>query len=243
MRENVTALGKGPEDAPPDMNSFVSVFHASSLYTQRAQPQQQRPDDNSHYYNPGHYWQTMDYYDVAMNICTDLTDLIHVTPSVMPSNVPPTPADDLTPLDCSIDCPFDFAPEAYGSPGDSLRLLSTDSSAQESPSAESKCPGHSRYAGQQSPCQTCLQDKKEKRREQNRKAQRNHRLRSEAKLEQLRARLKTQTDEIVMLRDFNQSLMKHIETLESKGGNDGTRDGPGSGQAPDAPLQGASASA
>ncbi|ETI29248.1 hypothetical protein G647_01701 [Cladophialophora carrionii CBS 160.54] len=157
----------------------------------------------------------------------------------MPSNVPHTLADDLA----SLECPLDFAPEAYGSPGESLRLLGTDSSAQESPSAETKCPGHSRCAGQQSPCKMCLQDKKEKRREQNRKAQRNHRLRSEAKLEQLRARLKTQADEIVMLRDFNQSLMKHIETLESKGRDGGTRDAGGPSQAPDAPLQGASGSA
>jgi cell division protein FtsB len=41
-------------------------------------------------------------------------------------------------------------------------------------------------------------------------------LRSEAKLEQLRARVKTQADEIAMLRDFNQSLMQHIEKLEAK---------------------------
>ena len=62
----------------------------------------------------------------------------------------------------------------------------------------------------------------QRRKEQNRKAQRNHRLRSEAKLDQLRARVKTQADEIVMLRDFNQSLMKHIETLECKDKDGGT---------------------
>jgi hypothetical protein len=59
-------------------------------------------------------------------------------------------------------------------------------------------------------------------------------LRSEAKLEQLRARVKTQADEIVMLRDFNQSLMKHIEALESKGKDGGTRDAGGQSQASDA---------
>lgn len=64
----------------------------------------------------------------------------------------------------------------------------------------------------------------QRRKEQNRKAQRNHRLRSEAKLEQLRAKVKTQADEIVMLRDFNQSLMKHIETFEFKGKDEGKRD-------------------
>jgi hypothetical protein len=57
-------------------------------------------------------------------------------------------------------------------------------------------------------------------------------LRSEAKLEQLRARVKTQADEIVMLRDFNQSLMKHIETLECKGKDGEARDA--GGQRPDA---------
>ena len=62
-------------------------------------------------------------------------------------------------------------------------------------------------------------------------------MRSEAKLEQLRAKVKSQADEIVMLRDFNQSLMKHIETIESKGKDGGTRDAGGQIQQEDETLQ------
>jgi hypothetical protein len=75
----------------------------------------------------------------------------------MPTNVPPNLADDLTPLDS----PLDFAPEAYGSPGESLGLIRADSSIHESPSAELECPGHGRCAGQQGPCEICQRDKKE----------------------------------------------------------------------------------
>ncbi|KAJ9606484.1 hypothetical protein H2200_009445 [Cladophialophora chaetospira] len=143
----------------------------------------------------------------------------------------PNLADDSTPLES----PLDFVPEIFGSPGDSLRLMRTDSSLQGSPSAEIECPNNGRCASQQIPCDVCQRDKRERRKEQNRKAQRNHRLRSEAKLELLRAKVKTQADEIVMLRDFNQSLMKHIETIESKGKDEGARDA--GGQEADATLQ------
>ena len=49
-------------------------------------------------------------------------------------------------------------------------------------------------------------------------------MRSEAKLEQLRAKVKSQTEEIATLREFNQSLLRHIEDLRSKGKDGGTPD-------------------
>ena len=62
-------------------------------------------------------------------------------------------------------------------------------------------------------------------------------MRSEAKLDQLRAKVKTQADEIVMLKDFNQSLQKHIETLESTDKDGGTEDGGGQTREADVFLQ------
>ena len=52
-------------------------------------------------------------------------------------------------------------------------------------------------------------------------------MRSEAKLEQLRAKIKSQTEEIATLREFNQSLLKHIEDLRSRGKDTGTEDAEG----------------
>ncbi|EXJ59362.1 uncharacterized protein A1O5_12243 [Cladophialophora psammophila CBS 110553] len=210
------------------MDSFISVFHASSLDTQYASSQastqshqpSQRPASNPYCYIPGQYWQTLDYYDMAMDICSDFSDLGQITASFASNSGALNFADDLTPLDS----PLDVALESFSSPGDSLPLARTESAVQESPDTEAECPGHGRCSSQQHPCKICEKDKKERRKEQNRKAQRNHRLRSEAKLEQLRAKVKSQSDEIVMLRDFNQSLLRHIETLESKCKDGGTAD-------------------
>jgi hypothetical protein len=61
-----------------DMDNFVSVFHASSLRGSTQQPQPQPPRgaaSNSYCYIPGQYWQTLDYYDMAMDICTDYSDV------------------------------------------------------------------------------------------------------------------------------------------------------------------------
>lgn len=57
----------------------------------------------------------------------------------------------------------------------------------------------------------------QKRKEQNRQAQRKHRLRSEAKLEQLQTKLHEQTDEIARLKEINQSLLERLDQLN---GND-----------------------
>ena len=46
----------------------------------------------------------------------------------MSDSISPNTTDDLTPLES----PLDFMPEAFGSPGDSLRLMRTDSSLLES---------------------------------------------------------------------------------------------------------------
>ncbi|OAP55164.1 hypothetical protein AYL99_10864 [Fonsecaea erecta] len=229
------------------MENFISVFHASSPDTPQtpSQPQaqshqpSQRPASNSYFYVPGQYWESLDYYDMAMDICTDFSDLGQITPSFASNNRSFNLADDLTPLDS----PLDFAPESFGSPGDSLQLARTNSGAQGSLDAEAECSGQGRCNSQQLPCKICEMKKEstflpvfstrlirlsqlivQRRKEQNRKAQRNHRLRSEAKLDQLRAKVKSQSDEIVMLRDFNQSLLKHIETLESKDKDGGTTD-------------------
>lgn len=69
----------------------------------------------------------------------------------------PNVGDDSTPLDS----PLDLVVESYGSPGDSMRLIRTESSVQESPSAETECLGQGRCAGQPNPCDLCQKDKKE----------------------------------------------------------------------------------
>ena len=56
-------------------------------------------------------------------------------------------------------------------------------------------------------------------------------MRSEAKLEQLRAKVKSQSEEIATLREFNQSLLRHIEDLRSKG-KDGMTPGGDGGEEP-----------
>ena len=75
MREKVTTFGRRPRDVVPLMNSFVSVFHASNLDAQKGQSQSQAVATNSYCYIPGQYWQMLDYYDMAMDICTDYTDV------------------------------------------------------------------------------------------------------------------------------------------------------------------------
>jgi hypothetical protein len=75
MREKATAPSKRAHDVAPNMNSLVSVFHAGSLNTQRAHPQPQRPENNPYCYIPGQYWQTLDYYAMEMDICTDFSDV------------------------------------------------------------------------------------------------------------------------------------------------------------------------
>ncbi|KIW26520.1 uncharacterized protein PV07_09607 [Cladophialophora immunda] len=228
MREkSARPRAQAPQGAH-SMDSFISVFHASSLDTTQtpslpqtqSHQQSQQPANNPYCYIPGQYWESLDYYDMAMDICTDFSDLSQIPPSFASNSKALNFADDLTPLDS----PLDFAPESFGSPGDSLQLARTNSAVQESIDTEAECSGQGRCNSQHLPCKICDKDKKERRKEQNRKAQRNHRLRSEAKLEQLRARVKSQSDEIVMLRDFNQSLLKHIETLESKCKDGGTAD-------------------
>ena len=59
----------------PNLNGFVSVFHAGSLGVQQRQSQPRRSAGNSYCYIPGQYWQTLDYYDMAMDICTDYSDV------------------------------------------------------------------------------------------------------------------------------------------------------------------------
>ncbi|KIX93983.1 uncharacterized protein Z520_10320 [Fonsecaea multimorphosa CBS 102226] len=229
MREKSTRPRPQAPQGARSMDSFISVFHAGSLdrptpqtpsqpQTQSHQ-QPQRPASNPYCYIPGQYWESLGYYDMAMDICTDFSDLSQINPSFVSNHKALSFADDLTPLDS----PLDFATEHFGSPGDSLQLARTNSAVQESPDTEAECLGQGRCNSQNLPCKIC-EKKKERRKEQNRKAQRNHRLRSEAKLEQLRAKVKSQSDEIVMLRDFNQSLLKHIETLESKSQDGGTAD-------------------
>ncbi|OAL34520.1 hypothetical protein AYO20_06150 [Fonsecaea nubica] len=223
------------------MASFISVFHASSLATpqepsqpqNRATQQYQRPADNPYFYIPGQYWESLDYYDMAMDICTDFSDFSQITSPFVSNNKTLSFTDDFSPLDS----PLDFAPEAPGSPNDALQLARTNSAVQGGPDTETECPGQGRCNPPHLPCKNCEKDKKERRKEQNRKAQRNHRLRSEAKLEQLRARVKSQSDEIVMLRDFNQSLLKHIETLESKCKDGGTADEDTETEAANVPRQ------
>ncbi|KEF63147.1 uncharacterized protein A1O9_01123, partial [Exophiala aquamarina CBS 119918] len=60
------------------------------------------------------------------------------------------------------------------------------------------------------PCDACERGKKKKRKEQNRKAQRNHRLRSETKLDQLRTMVQSQTQEIAALKEVNCLLEKDL---------------------------------
>lgn len=53
--------------------------------------------------------------------------------------------------------------------------------------------------------------KMQRRKAQNRQAQRNHRMRSEAKLEQLRARVQSQAHEITALKQVNRMLQKDLD--------------------------------
>jgi hypothetical protein len=53
----------------------------------------------------------------------------------------------------------------------------------------------------------------QKRKEQNRKAQKNHRIRSQAKLEQLQVQIREKVEEIAHLQDVNQSLSKQLDDL------------------------------
>ena len=75
----------------------------------------------------------------------------------MTDNISPNIEDDLTPLES----PLDFAPDIYGSPRESLRLMRTDSSLQESSGAEIECPNLGRCASQQISCEICQRGKKE----------------------------------------------------------------------------------
>ncbi|KIX06597.1 uncharacterized protein Z518_04573 [Rhinocladiella mackenziei CBS 650.93] len=209
------------------MDSFISCFHASSLSSTEPQP---LTNTNNYCYIPSQYWQTLDYYDMTMDICSDLpTDTVQIPPPLI------TDCNRLAGIaesETTLDFPLEFGLDANSSPGtDSLQLTHTASSIQRSPSAEPECPGHSPKCNiHNNSCEVCERDKKERRKEQNRKAQRNHRLRSEAKVEQLKARVKSQAEEIANLKEVNQSLMKHIESLR---GEDKRGRTPDTGEEPD----------
>ena len=74
-REKSTKVGTSAREASTNMDNFVSVFHASSLEPQQTQSQPQPSMDNPYCYIPEQYWQTLDYYDMAMDICPEFPDV------------------------------------------------------------------------------------------------------------------------------------------------------------------------
>lgn len=75
MKEKALASRGPPRRPVPNMDSFISCFHASSLNSHQIPQPSQPPATNNYCYIPGQYWQTLDYYDMAMDICSDLSDV------------------------------------------------------------------------------------------------------------------------------------------------------------------------
>merc|ERR1712000_662879 len=107
----------------------------------------------------------------------------------------------------------------------SLPAIETPAPVSAKTPSDSECAGESMHRARQ--CHQRKADegyehnKIEKRKEQNRKAQRNHRMRSEARLEQLRARVQQQAVEIDDLKGVNKTLLKRIQHLTNSHGEGG----------------------
>ncbi|KAL2427125.1 hypothetical protein ABEF95_008901 [Exophiala dermatitidis] len=199
-----------------NMESLISCFHANSPH-----PQQQLSSRSPSYcYIPGQYWQTLDYYDMSTDIFSSAIENSGVPATSTFNHVGSFNDTNST---MTLDSPLgSMLLEENSSPEDwKASENPTEPFAEGGAPVQLESSGHARDHHHHHPCEVCERDKRERRKEQNRKAQRNHRLRGEAKLEQLRAKIQSQTEEIALLKEANQELQKSISTLKCGRGRSG----------------------
>ncbi|KAI1619423.1 hypothetical protein EDD37DRAFT_654877 [Exophiala viscosa] len=194
------------------------LTYSSSVHSFHAQTS---PSEVDNPYDHGHLWQSLDYYGIGTEIppafiqpgfpSSTFPGLVHVqnpthfaTPSQSPIQIGRTDSINSSVL------------ELHASSRSESQDQSVSRRHSKDQESEPACAGQHH---QSKSCELCQSDKREKRKEQNRKAQRKHRLRSEARLEQLQTKLQEQTEEIASLKEVNESLLKRIEHLNGVGGH------------------------
>ncbi|EXJ79382.1 hypothetical protein A1O3_08884, partial [Capronia epimyces CBS 606.96] len=226
MKEKLSITGGKHGHSIANMDSLMPCFHPGNLPPQRSQP----PVSPTYSYIPGQYWQTLDYYNMTVGICSGMMTETTEVPQTFMSNSHHNSLVNFEDSITMVGSPMESLPlDAISNPDtELLQHMQTDSSIQESPATEMENSAHSpRSHRHHHSCMSCDREKRERRKEQNRKAQRNHRLRSEEKLEQLRSKAQLQTEEIASLKEANRSLRKHIEMLTTSRDKNGGTTGSG----------------